>query len=36
MRNGRVTIPENIRDLLGLKTGTLVNVTVEKIEKVKQ
>jgi AbrB family looped-hinge helix DNA binding protein len=34
--HGRITIPENVRDVLGLKTGTVVNVTVEKIEKVRK
>ena len=32
---GRVTIPEKVREVLGIKEGMTVRVTVERVEKVK-
>jgi len=32
---GRVTIPEKVREVLGIKEGMTVRVTVEKVEKTK-
>jgi len=33
MSQGRLTIPNEIRKVLGIKTGNYVHVTVEKLER---
>ena len=33
MKNGRITIPSDIRELEGIEEGNYVQISVEKIEK---
>lgn len=36
IKDGRVTIPQEIREVEGIKEGDFVRITIERIEKVKR
>lgn len=36
IKDGRITIPSDIRELEGIKEGDFLKITIEKIEKLKK
>ena len=36
IKDGRVTIPQEIREVEGINEGDFIKITIEKIEKVKK
>jgi len=36
IKGGRITIPQEVREVEGIKEGDFVKITIEKIEKTKE